>query len=42
MPLIVAFSEFSRKCEEMSEACKYLNEIVEMTSRLQNLEKRRQ
>ena len=37
MPLIVAFSEFSRKCEEMSEECKYLNEIVEMTSRLQNL-----
>ena len=37
MPLIVAFSEFSRKCEETSEECKYLNEIFEMTSRLQNL-----
>ena len=37
MPLIVAFSEFSRKCEEMSEVGKYWNRIVEMTNRLQNL-----
>ena len=36
MPLIVAFSGFSRKCEETSEVCKYWNEIVEMTNRLQN------
>ena len=37
MPLIVTFSEFSRKCEETSELCKYWNGIVEMTNRLQNL-----
>ena len=34
MPLIVAFSEFSRKCEETSDVCKYWNGIVEMTNRL--------
>ena len=43
MPLIVAFSEFSRKCEETSEVCKYWNGIVEMTNRfktwLQQIEK---
>ena len=37
MPLIVAFSVFSRKCEEKSEEYKYLNGTVEKTSRLQNL-----
>ena len=37
MPLIVAFSVFSRKCEEKSGEYKYLNGIVEKTSRLQNL-----
>ena len=37
MPLIVAFSEFSRKCEEISEVGKYWKRIVEMTNRLQNL-----
>lgn len=35
--LIVAFSEFSRKCDKTSEACKYWNGIAEMTNRLQNL-----
>ena len=37
MPLIVTFSEFSRKFEETLEVCKYWNRIVEMTNRLQNL-----
>ena len=37
MPLIVTFSEFSRKCQETSEVCKYWNEIVQMASRLQNV-----
>ena len=37
MPLIVTFSEFSRKCKETSEVCKYWNGIVQMASRLQNV-----
>ena len=37
MPLIVTFSEFSRKCQETSEVCKYWNGIVQMASRLQNV-----
>ena len=37
MPLIVAFREFSRKCEEKSEECKYWNGTVEMTNRLRKL-----
>ena len=36
-PLILEFSEFLRKCEELSKLCKYWNGIVEMTNRLQNL-----
>ena len=37
MPLILAFSEFSRKCEETSEVCKGWNGLVEMKSRFQNV-----
>ena len=37
MPLIITFSEFSRKCQETSEVCKYWNGIVQMASRLQNV-----
>ena len=37
MPLIVAFSEFSRKCEKTSEVRKHWNGIVEMTNKFQNL-----
>ena len=37
MPLIVTFSEFSRKCQETSEVCKYWNGIVQMASRFQNV-----
>ena len=36
-PLILAFNEFSRKCEGISKVCKYWNGIIEMTNRLKNL-----